>query len=72
MTKEAGHSDDRSVLVVNGTGKTGRRVVEGLRARGVPVRVGSRAGHPPVRLGGLGYLARRAAGDGRRVRLLLP
>jgi len=47
MTKEAGHSDDRSVLVVNGTGKTGRRVVEALRARGVPVRVGSRAGDPP-------------------------
>jgi uncharacterized protein YbjT (DUF2867 family) len=30
-----------------GTGKTGRRVVERLRARGLPVRVGSRAGAPP-------------------------
>ncbi|MDQ3435668.1 MAG: NAD(P)H-binding protein [Actinomycetota bacterium] len=30
-----------------GTGKTGRRVVERLRAREVPVRVGSRSGEPP-------------------------
>ncbi len=30
-------------LVLGGTGKTGRRVVERLRARDVPVRVGSRA-----------------------------
>ena len=30
-------------LVLGGTGKTGRRVVERLRARGVAVRVGSRA-----------------------------
>ncbi len=29
-------------LVLGGTGKTGRRVVEQLQARGVPVRVGSR------------------------------
>jgi uncharacterized protein YbjT (DUF2867 family) len=35
------------VLVVGGTGKTGRRVVEHLRVRGVPVRVGSRGGRPP-------------------------
>jgi uncharacterized protein YbjT (DUF2867 family) len=34
-------------LVTGGTGKTGRRVVERLRARGVPVRVGSRRGEPP-------------------------
>jgi uncharacterized protein YbjT (DUF2867 family) len=34
-------------LVLGGTGKTGRRVVERLRARGMPVRVGSRSGEPP-------------------------
>jgi uncharacterized protein YbjT (DUF2867 family) len=33
-------------LVVGGTGKTGRRVVERLEARGLPVRVGSRSGQP--------------------------
>jgi uncharacterized protein YbjT (DUF2867 family) len=35
------------VLVLGGTGKTGRRVVERLRAREIPVRVGSRSGEPP-------------------------
>jgi uncharacterized protein YbjT (DUF2867 family) len=34
-------------LVVGGTGETGRRVVERLEARGLPVRVGSRSGQPP-------------------------
>lgn len=34
-------------LVVGGTGKTGRRVVERLRAHGLPARVGSRSGEPP-------------------------
>jgi uncharacterized protein YbjT (DUF2867 family) len=37
----------RPILVLGGTGKTGRRVVERLRARGVPVQVGSRSGEPP-------------------------
>jgi uncharacterized protein YbjT (DUF2867 family) len=36
-----------STLVLGGTGKTGRRVVERFQARGLPVRVGSRAGEPP-------------------------
>ena len=36
----------RRTLVLGGTGKTGRRVVERLRSRGVPVRVGSRLGEP--------------------------
>jgi uncharacterized protein YbjT (DUF2867 family) len=36
-----------TVLVLGGTGKTGRRVVERLAARDVPVRVGSRTGTPP-------------------------
>jgi uncharacterized protein YbjT (DUF2867 family) len=34
-------------LVVGGTGKTGRRVVDRLTARGLPTRVGSRSGAPP-------------------------
>lgn len=37
----------RPTLVVGGTGKTGRRVVERLSERGLPVRVGSRSGTPP-------------------------
>ena len=35
------------VLVLGGTGMTGRRITTRLRDRGVPVRVGSRAGRPP-------------------------
>ena len=34
-------------LVLGATGKTGRRVVAGLEARGLPVRVGSRSAMPP-------------------------
>ena len=34
-------------LVLGGTGKTGRRVVERLRARDLPVRIGSRSASPP-------------------------
>jgi uncharacterized protein YbjT (DUF2867 family) len=37
----------RTTLVLGGTGKTGRRVAERLRARNLPVRVGSRSGGPP-------------------------
>ncbi|MBP8535738.1 NAD(P)H-binding protein [Streptomyces sp. MK37H] len=37
----------RTTLVLAGTGKTGRRVVSGLVARDVPVRVGSRRAEPP-------------------------
>ena len=36
-----------TTLVVGGTGKTGRRVVERLRSRGMAVRVGSRSGEVP-------------------------
>ena len=39
--------DERPTLVLGGTGKTGRRVVERLGARGLPVRVGSRSRQPP-------------------------
>src|SRR3712207_9247979 len=37
----------KTVLVLGGTGKTGRRVAARLEARGLPVRVGSRSGQPP-------------------------
>jgi uncharacterized protein YbjT (DUF2867 family) len=40
-------SHPNTTLVLGGTGKTGRRVVERLRALDVPVRVGSRSGTPP-------------------------
>jgi len=36
----------KPVLVVGGTGKTGRRVAARLTARGVPVRIGSRSATP--------------------------
>jgi hypothetical protein len=37
----------KPMLVLSGTGKVGRRIVERLGARGVPTRVGSRSGEPP-------------------------
>lgn len=37
------------ILVLGGTGKTGRRVAERLSRQGVPVRIGSRTGAPPFR-----------------------
>jgi uncharacterized protein YbjT (DUF2867 family) len=39
--------DTQPTLVLGATGKTGRRIIERLRARGVPTRVGSRSGQPP-------------------------
>src|SRR5918999_187523 len=45
MTSGTQHTNP--TLVLGGTGKTGRRVVERLEARGLPVRVGSRSGGPP-------------------------
>jgi uncharacterized protein YbjT (DUF2867 family) len=39
--------DTKPTLVLGATGKTGRRIIERLRARGVPTRVGSRSGQPP-------------------------
>jgi uncharacterized protein YbjT (DUF2867 family) len=36
-----------TVLVLGGTGKTGHRIVDRLRERHVPVRVGSRSAEPP-------------------------
>ncbi|MDQ3237432.1 MAG: NAD(P)H-binding protein, partial [Actinomycetota bacterium] len=38
---------EKTTLVLGGTGKTGRRMVERLTARGLPTRVGSRSGEPP-------------------------
>lgn len=35
------------VLVLGGTGKTGRRIAQRLMGLGVPVRIGSRSGTPP-------------------------
>jgi uncharacterized protein YbjT (DUF2867 family) len=39
--------EHKATLVLGGTGKTGRRVVARLQARGVPVRVGTPAATPP-------------------------
>jgi uncharacterized protein YbjT (DUF2867 family) len=39
-------TDTQETLVLGGTGKTGRRAVQRLRARGVPTRIGSRSGEP--------------------------
>ena len=36
-----------TVLLLGGTGKTGRRVAERLTRRGVPIRIGSRTASPP-------------------------
>ncbi|MEV0809206.1 NAD(P)H-binding protein [Micromonospora sp. NPDC050200] len=36
-----------TTLVLGGTGKTGRRVARRLTERGIPTRIGSRAGTPP-------------------------
>lgn len=37
----------KTTLVLGGTGKTGRRIVQRLTTRGLPVRAGSRSGEPP-------------------------
>jgi len=43
---ESGDSMER-ILVLGGTGKTGRRIAAGLEAKGIPVRTGSRSASPP-------------------------
>ncbi|MGH2919277.1 MAG: NAD(P)H-binding protein [Solirubrobacteraceae bacterium] len=40
------HHTQNITLVLGGTGKTGRRVLERLQARGLPTRAGSRSGEP--------------------------
>jgi uncharacterized protein YbjT (DUF2867 family) len=43
-----GNTNQKNItLVIGGTGKTGRRVVEQLIAKGVPTRIGSRSANPP-------------------------
>ena len=53
-----------TTLVLGGTGKTGRRVVQRLTAQGWPTRVGSRSGGAALRLGRPGDLGTCAAGCG--------
>jgi uncharacterized protein YbjT (DUF2867 family) len=38
---------EHPIVVLGASGKTGRRIVERLRARGLPVRLGSRSARPP-------------------------
>jgi uncharacterized protein YbjT (DUF2867 family) len=40
------HASKFPVLIIGGTGKTGRRVAERMIAQGVPVRIGSRSASP--------------------------
>jgi uncharacterized protein YbjT (DUF2867 family) len=47
MSNKIRNTDNNLVLVIGGTGKTGRRVVERLKARQVPTRIGSRYGTVP-------------------------
>lgn len=47
MTENKQRPEADTTLVLGGTGKTGRRVVARLSARGLPVRIGSRSGEPP-------------------------
>ena len=39
-------TDTKPILILGGTGKTGRRLAERLTGRGIPVRIGSRSGTP--------------------------
>lgn len=47
MTENIQQTETKTTLVLGGTGKTGRRVVERLKARDLRVRIGSRSGEPP-------------------------
>jgi uncharacterized protein YbjT (DUF2867 family) len=40
-------AENTTILVLGGSGKTGRRIVERLQARHIPIRVGSRTAEPP-------------------------
>ncbi|QDY76947.1 SDR family oxidoreductase [Streptomyces qinzhouensis] len=46
MAEKRQHHQQRHILVLGGTGTTGRRVAARLRALGHPVRIGSRTGEP--------------------------
>ncbi len=41
-----GQTQDELILVLGGTGKTGRRILEILKAKGIPTRIGSRSAVP--------------------------
>ncbi|WP_157017442.1 Rossmann-fold NAD(P)-binding domain-containing protein [Mesorhizobium xinjiangense] len=45
-TRHSSHSNSKPVLVIGGTGKTGRRVAQRLAERDQAVRIGSRAAEP--------------------------
>ena len=45
-THTSSHPSIGRVLVLGGTGKTGRRIAAGLKAKGIPVRIGSRSATP--------------------------
>ena len=45
-THQQQHSSNNDILVIGSSGKTGRRVVELLQTRGIPVRAGSRSSNP--------------------------
>jgi uncharacterized protein YbjT (DUF2867 family) len=47
LTKGRVMTDGKGILVLGGTGKTGRRVVARLEQARVPTRIGSRSGEPP-------------------------
>jgi uncharacterized protein YbjT (DUF2867 family) len=47
LNAEAGCMTNEPILVLGASGKTGRRVMERLQARGVELRAGSRSGQPP-------------------------
>jgi uncharacterized protein YbjT (DUF2867 family) len=47
MTKEKMMTLEKPILVLGSTGKTGRRVLERLTARGLPTRAGARSGETP-------------------------
>ena len=46
-THDNQQDDQQPILVLGGTGKTGRRVAERLEQRGIPVRIASRSGETP-------------------------
>lgn len=44
--KSTNHLHEKPVLILGGTGKTGRRIVSRLRDKGIAVRIGSRTAQP--------------------------
>lgn len=46
LLEKTGNGNQKPILILGGTGKTGRRVANRLSALGYPVRIGSRSGTP--------------------------